>query len=272
MAYFDAKPDDPEWQDDEAPAGCRLYMPLVEGSGNTVRDFAGSNHGSFVGSPSWQSGLYGPQIGGFSTSNYVAIDPPAQLLGATYPFWMAALTVKTGITAGYSLAQGNSAGTQSMGILHNSGNSSLLAWQVRNDAGNLRSVSATVGNQSDGRPHVVMCVSPTASVRNLYFDGQLVGTNAAALGAITCDTLTIGAIRNATVTNAFTGSLLWAGCGSGSVPDPLALANDLLSGQFSAIRPRSRPALLAAGTSGGTTSVVYARRGRSFRTGSRGLS
>src|SRR5207237_1628940 len=98
MPAYLAKPL-PLWRPDQAPAGCLFYALLDEASGLRVRDLAQrAGNGAFVGTPTWGRGLYGPQLGGFTASNYVSVPG---LVGAgtlTYPHWAAALFAVTSST------------------------------------------------------------------------------------------------------------------------------------------------------------------------------
>ena len=58
---------------------------------------AGGTSGAFVGSPTWATGLYGPQLGNFSASNYVTFDNTPQVLGVAFPCWLVVMFVNTGV-------------------------------------------------------------------------------------------------------------------------------------------------------------------------------
>lgn len=273
MAAYLAKPVSPQWQPGSAPAGCKLYLPLAEGAAKTVRDLARAHNGTFVGAPAWQRGLYGPQLGGFSTSDYVAIDPPSAILGTgTYPCWCAAMFVNTTASSGWLISQGSTTdGNAQIGLRLNNATADRVEY-VNGTSPTYVDIVVDGILINDGNPHVAMGVSWSASSHQLFIDGISRGTDSTTPSTFTGDALSLGVFRGSSVSGRFPGSLVWAGCGNGSVPSPLAIYADLLAGQFSAVRPRSRLAVLAA-TSGGTPpATIYARRGRSFRVGSRGVA
>ncbi len=257
---YQRKPPAPIWQPQQAPAGCKLYLPLVAGAGTTVRDLSGRSgvDGTFTGSPVWQMGPCGPQIGGFTTSNYVAIDPPVQILAVTYPWWMAVLTVNTGTAQMVPISQGlSSSATPKVLLFYNDGGvANRINIRVTSDAATLAFVTADNLPCNDGLPHVVMAGMIAPNVPRLYFDGVKVGSSSATtLSTLTSDRLTIGATRTTSVSSAFAGSVIAAAAGNGAFPDPMALAQDWLSGRFAAVRPIERAWLPGAVTVGGLRPV-----------------
>lgn len=258
MAAYLHKPASPRWQPGRAPAGCRLYMPVTAGAGATLRDLCRANHGAFVGAPAWERGFYGPRLGGFSTANYVAIDPPAQLVGLVYPFWVAAHFVNADATftaaAKQMLSQAVSANNNNRISLYIHRNATNQAgFEVRTASGTV-SFSEGTAATADGLPHVLMGVARSASSFACYFDGRPLGTDTTAVGSLAGHArLSLGVRRGSSVGDVFPGSLIAVAMGEGAVPDPMALAADWLSGRFSAARPRSNLAILAAATTGTTT-------------------
>lgn len=253
------KPSWPVWQSGKAPAGCKLYLPLAEGSGTTVRDYAGGYVGSLVGTPDWQpwqQGLYGPQLGGFSLSDYVTVNAASSVL-TIYPRWMATLASNANIaTNGVSIGAGNSSdATPICAIQYNLSGTGNLTYQQRGSL-QVHTTAAGLAAINDGLPHVAMAVSLSATDHRLYWDGRLVASSTANPGAMALNTLAVGVLLRTGSASPFLGAIQWAGLGTGSVPDPLSFAQDLLSGRFTPIRPDSNLALWAA-VAGGSPSPAY---------------
>lgn len=209
---------------------------LNEGAGKRVLDSGQfGRHGAIIGTGlSWVQGpnaFCGRGLSGFSTSSYVSIDPPRQVLGVTYPFWFAALVANTSTSTGSIVGQGSTASNGP--IIHMAVNDSLtnaVSYVVRDDAGT--SSSLFVLNTTactDGLPHLFMAVSYAANDHRLYLDGQQIGTSTTAVSTITDNTLTLGALRRSSVSNAFPGRIFWFGLNVGSVADPMTLYRQLWS-------------------------------------------
>ncbi len=234
------------------PAGCRGSFDLLERSGTRVRDSAQRKDGSFVGSPTWGRGLYGPQLGGFTASNYVAIDPPN--LAISYPFWQASLATNTSTTVGGYI---NSFGSSSSGnpiaaLVYNLNSANTLGYFIRDNAGASPIVSMfSFTTQNDGNWHVAMGVSFSESDHRLYWDGVQLASSATAVGAITVNQLSLGVLRRTGVASPFNGSLGWYGWGLGQVPDPARLYRRLITGSFPWLRDDRTSAAIAATLGGG---------------------
>jgi len=259
MPTYIVKPPVATWQPDRAPAGSRLYLPMHEGAGARTRDLAGVGLGTFVGTPTWGRGPYGGQIGGFTTSNYITVSPiPAR----AYPFWQAYLFVNTVTTTGATLGGWtNTGGSNPAAIIRVNGDVvSRPDYFLRDDAGGgpVASLSAASGSATpnDGLPHVLMASSHSTVDHRLYWDGRLVGSSSTSVGTITTPVFTVGVMRRTTVSGAFGGSTIAVLAGSGSVPDAMALAQDLLSGRFAAMRPRRDLVAFAGVTAAGGAPVA----------------
>ena len=87
------KPASPLWQPQYAPAGCKFYLPLHEGAGPAARDLSGRGPaGILVGTPAWQRGPYGGQLGGFGNASFLDLGARPGVIGA-WPCWWAARSV-----------------------------------------------------------------------------------------------------------------------------------------------------------------------------------
>lgn len=245
------KPEEAIWQQEEGPPGCRLYLLLHEGGGRVARDLSRrSKDGTFIsgGSPTlaWQRGRYGAQLGGFSTTDYLQIDPPTQITHAVYPCWMAVLAINTNTADGALIcAAGTAADTQFAAIRYNRTSTGTLAYTMVDDSGTAVVLSVSGLSVNDGQPHVAMAWSLSASDHRLAWDGAQVASSTSTLGTTTFNALTLGALRRNTIVTSFGGSLIVASAGRGSVPDPKAFAQDLLSGELAAVRQRPRRVVVA---------------------------
>lgn len=262
MPTIQIKPTMPLWQPGLAPAGTTAYYPLTEGGGFTVRDYARrpSRNGTFIGAPPWQRGLYGPQLGGFDNINYV--DCPAFLGAVTYPYWTAALFTTTSSTdSALTCACISTLAISTWSLRVNRTSGGTVCWQESDNNGTLGTAQASLG-ANDGKPHVAMGVTYGTNDRRVYFDGRFAATDTTALLANSgFDKAAIGIIPRSAPALPFQGSIIAALFGRGLIPDPMALANDLLSGRFLAIRPRPQITTLAAaqavGGVGGPTYFSY---------------
>jgi hypothetical protein len=242
MPNYLLKPRCPIWLPGAAPPGTRLYMPLSEGAGTTVHDVSRrSKDGTFVGAPAWQSSRYGTRLGGFTASDYVAIDPATQILGVTYPFWLAALFVNTSTSFGIFAMQGYSLdSTPQVAIRLNPGGTNTLDYNVLDDAAAHPNPFASGRTEAtDGQPHVIMGVSRTASDHKLYLDGLQIATSSTAISTMTSDRLSLGVNRSTSVNFPFPGEFGAFACGVGAVPDTVAFAQDWLTGRFRAVRSQA---------------------------------
>lgn len=216
---------------------------LTEGRGTTPADSLGRRaQGSFVGAPTWGVGTMGPTLSGFSSSNYVVLDRP-QVLGSTYPFWIATLATNTATTPNcYTLNQGSgSGGNATIGLTYNgSPGTGTVAGQacyvLRDNSAAAFSPQFTDAVINDGKPHVLMGVSYAANDHRIYLDGLQRGTSTTTLGTCDGSQMTLGVFRrNATITSTgFTGQVIACAVGNRLVPDPAALARSWLAGDFGA--------------------------------------
>ena len=215
-------------------------LPFVEGAGSVVNDFSGNGHnGSFVGSPAWQSGPLGTQLGGFDASDYAVGTFSAPIITNTgpFPFWMASVISITTISNYNNVIQvGNSATDSYIGIFLTYTYS--IQYFNANDANTGQVLcGANPSNVYDGFPHLIWIASYSPSSHQIGWDGQVVATSTAALetGTTTTNQWGVGTRLNET-NQVFRGSILWAAAGSGTVPDFAALAAD----PFAHLRKRRR--------------------------------
>lgn len=239
-----AKPTEPAWQADLAPAGCVAYVPLTEGSGTTVEDFVPGNvhHGTFTGSPVWGTGDYGPQVGSFTTSNYIPLTYSSTTIpGAGFPMWAAMMFEHTGTTAGVVFSFGGSASDTPFWFyqVNVSSQGGASNYNARGSVGTGFNLTVTTPTHNDGNPHVIQVVSWAANYHAIYLDGLLIATNTSnTLSPLpTVNQMTIGLLRRSSPTTPFVnGSIIAAAYGENGAPDPLEFAEDWLYGTFAAIR------------------------------------
>lgn len=235
-----AKPTSPAWQAGSAPTGCKEFLALTESAGSTFVNVCpdGGNDGTLVGTLTRTSGSYGNELSGWTTSDYVTIDPASQILApASYPFWAAALVKNSSASEGWVFLQGSGSSNSPMiGITSNSGGTSgLLNGFYRDDADT--TVGGTAAGQplNDGNYHLLMIVAWSSTDRRIYVDGVEVGTGSGTLGATTAPLLTLGVARRASNSGPYTGAISLFAAGNAGAPDPGLFADDWLSGTFAAI-------------------------------------
>jgi hypothetical protein len=241
------KPPAPRWQAGSAPPGVKLFLPLAEGP-RPIQDAVRGTIGTLAGTLAWGSGRYGPQLAGFTTSNYAYLSPPAQILASTYPCWAAVLVDAPPGVGGWPFCQGViGTGSHSVGIGWNDPATGSLSYRL-NAIGN--SVTTATGLPlNDGRPHVVAAWSNSATDHHLWFDGVEVATGTTDPGGtLSTPAVLIGVESFNPTRNPFGGAVIALALGNGSLPDFGPLAYDWLSGNVSAVRPRMSSALLSATT------------------------
>lgn len=236
-----AKPASPAWQAGSAPAGVSHYYPVHEGSGTTLTDLvpSGAKDGTFTGSPSWSTGVLGPQLGNFATTRYVAIDPASQPVATgSHPWWVAVCcTVTSTASESWPLSFGRSSSDTPVVGFRVNNSVGVVASFVRDDAGTSAVLNLSGSTINDGSPHVLMYVQWASGDGQFYFDGVLAADTAAVFGTTTLNQMTVGALRRTSVINPHKGDVLAVACGSGDAPDPMQLAEDWLYGDFAAVRP-----------------------------------
>ncbi len=210
-----------------AASGVKAAYLLNECGGTLCDDFSGNNNaGTFTGAPAWQAGPWGSQLGGFTTSDYVVLDPTSQVFGGTYPCWMASLAVCNSTSTGYTIFTGGS--TRGFGGIQYS-NTSITYFLFDDGSEN---VDINVGSSipTDNLPHLVAGVSYGSNNNRFYVDGIEIGTDLVSNpSTCTFTQLTLGIQRSSHYganANAFPGSLIWAGLGNGAVPNFAALWAD----------------------------------------------
>lgn len=259
MAAYSHKPVYPTWQPGHAPAGCKLYAPLAAKAGSAVRNLVGEP-GSFVGSPAWSSGFYGPQLSGFTSSNFVTFDWLATRV-VSAPFWLAVLASTSA-----------SGSTQTLFSLTNSDASHEI--EVYLTAAGIFETYQSFGfvvmdspaALNDGRPHVFMLASYANADHRSYVDGVPVATstnNSSSPYAFSFLTLGCQRYGASGVTRGapWGGSIVAAAAGTGAIPGPRALSADWLSGTFAAVRPRREA---WPGAEAGPPPAGFAHVGRAF--------
>ncbi len=226
-------------------AGLTGLWALTEGSGTSAADTSVENRdGTFVGSPAWASGSYGPELGSFTTSAYVAIDATGDTTATqTAPYMFAVLFKNSGTTEGCGFGQGRSTvATPFIALprVNSGGTAQLLEFDVRGDDNSLKNIQEASVTTNDGNYQMVVGLVPTTTRIDQFY---MVGTNVVedravitAPGSSTIDRCSIGALVRNTVGMAFPGTIVAVGRWAGDYPDPGELIHDWMSGAFSAIQ------------------------------------
>lgn len=221
--------------------GAKLWLPLNEGSG-PPRDVVSRRTGNLVGSPTWRNGLYGPQLGGFSASNYVNLDAWGQIVGTIFPWCLAVMAVNTSTSQAMVMTQGDLANSRFIYMGYNLASVGTVRFRALGSSGSIAMDSGAVPC-NDGLPHVLSMVGWSPGDTRGYFDGAEVAASAATIGSQNLPRLTIGCYRaGGTVNTPFNGSVVHAGAWNRQVPNQAALSRDWISGRFAAIRPPEFPA------------------------------
>jgi hypothetical protein len=226
-------------------AGCQWMTGLTEGL-YAPRDLVSRAYPTTIlGAPAWTGTRFGPAATTFGTSAYWEWTPATQILENVYPCWVAALYTNTGTTQQALISQSNAGVSAQFAelVLNSGGTSGLIGYFVENNATTTASAitSGPDGRATDGLPHVLMGVAYSTSSRKAFIDGVQAASTAGTAATFTFNNLTMGVVHRSTVANpATTANIIWGAMGSGAVPDPMALARDLLTGRFSMLRRRSR--------------------------------
>ncbi len=213
--------------------GIRQAWILHEGSG-PPHDASGlRNDMAVAGSAGslWGRGLYGPQMSGFSTSNYAWVDQAAgQGYMNVFPMWIAiCFTFPSGSTAkGYAFEHDSTAGGSFMGFVTSR---TTLDGKIRftyaNPSGTTIDLLGPTVN--DGLPHVAVATleSATAIANRLYVDNVLYATNTTDSFNVGCHQTTLGASRSgSSVSNPFPGAVIGVIEGINHLPDIKRLTQD----------------------------------------------
>lgn len=236
-----AKPAIAELQPGEiGTEGCTGYWALCEGTGTAYADSSVENRdGTAVGAPAWQSGSFGPEINGFTTTDYISIDATGDLVAIqTPPYGWFVLFKNASASDGVLFGQGRSSSSVPFAALRiNSGVAGTSEANQRGDdnANKIQQLAGTASN--DGGYHVIGCLRVSNLQLVLFFDDSQIRDLGQTLpGSGTFDRSSIGALVRNTVTLPFPGTIVAAARYVGSYPDPWDLIHDWRTGQFSAIR------------------------------------
>jgi hypothetical protein len=278
------KPPSPQWQPGEALAGRQMYLPLCDASGSAVRDVGGSGfpngvlaYGGVVGAPGsiWQRGFYGPELafrGGGNTADNAGnskdrVDFAANTMatsteGATIIVMAKATTITFSGSAGSILFCHGVANSSTSAMLRLEWNKFAVCHQADTTQGAV--VSWT--SPSAGAYHVIAGAwdgSGSVNGLSIWIDGVRISTTPT-LDALNVSTFNTNAGAKIMRLAGQTFDVQYEGYWAGSLcavvyrykvstdAEMLALANDLLSGQFSAVRPPSKLTILTpAITAGG---------------------
>jgi hypothetical protein len=237
------------WVSGMAPVGTQAYYLLYElaaGSGATLHDVSGNASGyggSVTGGLTVSSGTYGNELSGFSTTQHGALS--SQLASdfwnsgvSSYPRWVSVLakSPSSGGTSGCLFSFGNTGNNAyTYAVFYNRSGAGYLSTFL-----NTNWTDATgVAGVYDGGYHHVLIYSTDATHHYVYFDGVLkisAATNlSTTLGNINC--LALGALKRTTVANPFQGNIVSCLAGWGSLPDPMYLYKDQITGQFGGTWP-----------------------------------
>jgi hypothetical protein len=237
MPTYIPKPKVPIWNPALGPAGTRSFWPLTERDTLTAKDVVSRRDATFLSSPAWVNGLYGPQLDAIATGNYPLYSGAVPTM--VYPRWIAGLGVCTASGAKVICSIEDSASGGYVRLQYNSSN--RIHFVVSPDGVATAQVLTTATAAFDGNPHVIMGVEWHATSRALYFDGNIVGTiNTTSSGAIQAyNRISLGATV-AGGSRLTAGNLIAAAYGQGAQPDPMKLAVSWLDGRFLELRPRWR--------------------------------
>jgi hypothetical protein len=233
-----AKPSSPIWTPSRAPVGTKAYYLIREGSGLAVADVTGSYPGTITGGTlPWGVDELGNFLSGFSGTVALVADTLAAsglFDGGVYPKWIAILYKSlTSATGEYLASFGAAAGTNPMfaGVVNNNADN-LVGGIIRDTAG--ANNQGHVTKTRDNGYHTLFVLAESASSFRVYSDSLQVVAGTNAMGAVTYDKFTIGALRRqAAQSNPATGCIISSVVvGSGSTPSPIHMHCDLVSGQF----------------------------------------
>jgi len=230
-----------------------FVLPINEFGGAPV-NVAGIQAGVVTGSPTWSNGPYGPQVGGFSTSDY--FDYPTTL--PTGPRWIAVMFTNTSTALTYPIAYCNSGQTKNvLGLALNYGGTAGTAGMVITD--NSGATYNWVGSGlpcNDGNPHVLMGWTTSGLQYSCAFDGVVVSSRAGGSVTINPNQITLGALHGSTVSSPLSGgSLIFAAAGTGAIPDYQTLYQDWMSGRFTGLSIPPTDYRYGSGSSPVTVSV-----------------
>lgn len=249
------KPTVGAWQAGFAPPGVKSYFPIIEGTGTTLQDFVPGNvhAGTFVGTPDWQVGDYGPELNGFTTSDYVNCLFSTQDIGLTFPFWVAVFIHFTGTVQGEPITWGNSTSdTPWIRVIANAGAvGGRVSYLGRASSGTGFDFNSSTPASNDGEPTLIQGVSWSASNHVMYRNGiehARAATTPILSPLPTLTRMTIGMLGRIGGLVPFTGTVIAAAHGEGGVPDPLELKEDWMMGVFAAIRPSDSRGAYRTGT------------------------
>ena len=126
---------------------------------------------------------------------------------SAYPFSLSAWIKTTTLTGGdfrTVAAFGNTSSNTSFAILGVDKNTSRARWTIR--AG---STALAIGGSAvnDGKPHLLVGVSASASDHRIYVDGVLIATSTSSIGTNTYNTFNVGALQRSSAIQFFDGNI-----------------------------------------------------------------
>lgn len=247
-----------DWGHPQA-AGLRLFCLLNEGTGPPF-DVAGKVRATVTGAPTWQSTAAGLARGGYSTSNYDAIDPPKQVLGLVYPWWVAVSYATTGSALQTTFSQGASGNSGTTIAIYTTGAGGSVQYVVFDNVSAGPNVFVGSVGSNNGLPHVSAMVARGPSQFEFWHDGKLGTTSTATIGTLTNNQLSLGVNRTTTVGSPLAGQVFWLQAGNGAVPDMAWMARE----PFAPIQGPGTRRFFAMGGSTGRPAVYdyLARRRR----------
>ncbi len=219
-----------DWSHPQA-AGLKLCHLLNDGSGTPV-DIASGQPVVLFGTPTWS-----PTAGGLgrsyaTTTTFDSVPFSSQVLGVTYPYWVACGFVNTSTSIQFLMTQASSTSINPQVSLqiNNGGGAGRVQGFLRDNSGATATLVGLGTLCNDGNPHLLAVVGWAPGSISLYFDGVLVASSSVTLGAMTCDIYTLGSHRANSLTTGgsqlSSGSLLWHQAGNGAVPDMAWLARE----------------------------------------------
>ena len=186
--------------------GLLLWAPLTEGTGTTADCIVHAGHtGTQSGGVSWASTDIGTVASFDGSDDRFSFN--STTMPSAYPFAVSAW-IQTSTTTGVDFrtvaAFGNTSSNTSFAILGVDKNTSRARWTIR--AG---STALAIGGSAvnDGKPHLLVGVSASASDHRIYVDGVLIATSTSSIGTNTYNTFNVGALQRSSAIQFFDGNI-----------------------------------------------------------------
>jgi hypothetical protein len=191
--------------------GLQLWFLINEGAGNILYDIVRGHQLAMVGTVTRGVDVKGPNIGGFSTSNYYSGTVPILISASTYPFTLGALgyIVSDPGTDSYmvSMSDDSTGNFVTVGMEGNVAGDPAYT-SHRGGGSSIGEIYASNSNTIPGWTHAVQVVRG-ASSRSLYSNGIRTDNVATTTGTLTTLTrFSIGLRKLASVAKPWSGNIL----------------------------------------------------------------